>query len=185
MPETSPFQEDTALADTETPPVLDSAAWRPDRVGTLPVSEVVSSDGIDLFRRMMAGDAPAPPIGAVMNMSVAAAEVGEVTFASVPDASLLNPIGSVHGGYALTLLDSCMSCAVHTTLKAGQAYTTVEVKVNFTRAIQPGITTLRATGKVLTAGRRIATAEGRVVGDDGKLYAHGTTTCLVFEPGKA
>lgn len=163
--------------------VADSARFAPASTGVRPIEEVLREDGLVLFRRMLAGEIPAPPMAAVMNMSVTRAEHGSVTFSSVPDAKLLNPMGSIHGGYALTLLDSCMACAVHSTLKAGQAYTSVEVKVNFVRPITPNMGVLNAVGTVLNAGRRIATSEGKIVGDNGKLYAHGTTTCLIFPAG--
>jgi uncharacterized protein (TIGR00369 family) len=89
-------------------------------------------------------------------------------------------MGTVHGGYAATLLDSCLGCAIHSTLPMGQAYTTIEVKVNFVRAVTSGIGIVRAEGKVINVGSRIATAEGRLTDPAGRLLAHGTTTCLIF-----
>ena len=103
-----------------------------------------------------------------------------MVFAGTPDLRHYNPIGVVHGGYAATLLDSCMGCAVHSALEAGQGYTTLELKVNYVRAMTVNTGRVRAEGKIINVGRQVATAEGRIVGDDGKLYAHGTTTCLVF-----
>jgi uncharacterized protein (TIGR00369 family) len=102
-----------------------------------------------------------------------------VMFQGEPTADFYNPIGSVHGGWAATLLDSCMACAVQSTLAAGRGYTTVELKVNLVRALSTDTGPVRAEGWVVHGGRQIATAEGRLTGADGKLYAHGSTTCLV------
>ena len=103
-------------------------------------------------------------------------------FEGTPGRFVYNPIGSVHGGYAATLLDSAMGCAVHTTLPAGKAYTTVDLAVSYVRAITEKSGTLRTEANVIHAGSSIVTAAGRVVGSDGTLYAHGTTTCLVLSP---
>jgi len=92
-----------------------------------------------------------------------------------------NPLGTVHGGWFATLLDSAVGCAVHSTLPAGKAYTTLELKLNIVRALTDAVPLVRAEGKVLHAGRQVATAEGRLVGPDGRLYAHATTTCLIFD----
>ena len=101
-------------------------------------------------------------------------------FQGTPKPAYLNPLGSIHGGWIATLLDSCMACAVHTTVPAGQGYTTVEFKLNCVRPVMPDTGPLRAEGKVINAGRTIATSEGRLVDASGKLYAHGTETCLIF-----
>ena len=92
-----------------------------------------------------------------------------------------NPLGVVHGGWFATLLDSAMGCAVHSTMPTDKAYTTLELKVNFVRALSDAVPLVRAHGKVVHSGRQVATAEGRLTGPDGKLYAHGTTTCLIFD----
>ena len=105
---------------------------------------------------------------------------GQVTFAMEPDERMMNPIGSVHGGIGATILDSCMGCAVHTTLEPGQGYTTSQLNIHYLRAMQPGMGEVRATGTVLHRGRKQATAEGKLFGPDGKLIAHGTTTCLLL-----
>jgi uncharacterized protein (TIGR00369 family) len=109
-----------------------------------------------------------------------AAAPGRVVFAAQPERRHYNPIGSVHGGFAATLLDSAMSCAVHTHLKKGIGYTTVEFKVNFVRPITDTTGTVFCEGKSINVGSRIGTAEGRITDAAGKLYAHGTTTCLIF-----
>ena len=96
-----------------------------------------------------------------------------------------NPLGSVHGGWIATLLDSALGCAVHTTLPVGKGYTTLELKVNFIKALTDRVPRVRAIGQVIHAGARTATAEARLVGADGTLFAHATTTCLIFDPTAA
>lgn len=136
--------------------------------------------GAELFAAMINGSLPAPPIADTLGFSLT--EVGEGTAVFEIDCSEFhyNPIGTVHGGVIATLLDSAMSCAVHTLLPAGSGYTTVEMKVNFVRPILANTGPLRCLGSVVHGGRRIATAEGKLVDASGKLYAHGTTTCLIF-----
>jgi uncharacterized protein (TIGR00369 family) len=107
-------------------------------------------------------------------------------FQGRPQRRHYNPLGTVHGGWFATLLDSAVGCAIHATLPAGKGYTTLELKVNMVRPLNDGVPLVRAEGKVIHAGRQVATAEGRIVGPDGKLYAHATTTCLIFDhPGLA
>ena len=110
-------------------------------------------------------------------------EVGEgrAVFQGRPGQGHLNPMGTVHGGWFATLLDSALGCAVHTLMPAGRAYTTAELSVNIVKALTPQVQRVRAEGKVIHCGRQLATAEARLVGPDGTLYAHATTTCLVFE----
>ena len=136
--------------------------------------------GADLFAAMLNGSLPPAPIGDTLDFYLA--EVGEGTAVFQIDCSEFhyNPIGTVHGGVIATLLDSAMSCAVHTLLPAGSGYTTVEMKVNFVRPILADTGPLRCVGTVIHGGRRIATAEGKLVDTNGKLYAHGTTTCLIL-----
>jgi uncharacterized protein (TIGR00369 family) len=136
--------------------------------------------GSEYLQGMMAGRFPAPPIAKVLQFRLIEIGQGTAIFAGVPVLDFYNPLGSVHGGYAATLLDSCMGCAIHTTLPAGVGYTTLEIKVNFVRALTKDTGAVRAEGKVLTAGKRVATAEGRLLDANGTLYAHGTTTCLIF-----
>jgi uncharacterized protein (TIGR00369 family) len=142
--------------------------------------EIQGLTGFEYLAGMMAGRFPAPPIARVLQFRLAEIGKGTALFTGVPVFDFYNPLGSVHGGYAATLLDSCMGCAIHTTLPAGVGYTTLEIKVNFVRALTKETGPIRAEGKVLTAGKRVATAEGRVLDENGTLYAHGTTTCLVF-----
>jgi uncharacterized protein (TIGR00369 family) len=136
--------------------------------------------GLDYIRSMVEGRIPGPPIAALLGMSIEAVDVGRVSFAIEVGEHLYNPIGSVHGGIFCALLDSAMGCSVHTTLAAGQGYTTLELKVNLVRALTLATLRVVATGEVVSAGRRVATASGRMIGPDGTLYAHATTTCLIF-----
>jgi len=139
-----------------------------------------SLSGLEFLRGIANGRFPAPPIAALLGFHPVEVESGRAVFAATPDARLYNPIGSVHGGYAATLLDSCMACAVHSKLKAGQGYTTVELKVNFVRQISSETGAVRAEGKIIHMGRQVASAEGRLTDARGRLLAHATTTCLIF-----
>ncbi|WQQ39621.1 PaaI family thioesterase [Pseudomonas putida] len=106
---------------------------------------------------------------------------GEAVFQGRPQVRHYNPMGTVHGGWYAAILDSAVGCAIHTKLPAGRAYTTLELKVNMVRALTADVSVVRAEGKVIQVGRQVAIAEARIVGPDGKLYAHATTTCLVFD----
>jgi uncharacterized protein (TIGR00369 family) len=137
--------------------------------------------GLELLRAIAAGEAPGAPIAELMGFEPIEAEEGRVLFAAVPGPHHYNPIGTVHGGLAATLLDSAMGCAVHTTLPEGTGYTTLELKVNFTRPITTDTGRVLCEGTVVHRGGRVATAEGRVIAErGGKLLAHGTTTCLLM-----
>ena len=138
--------------------------------------------GLDYLLGIAEGRIPRPPIAALLGMSVLHVEPAQVTFGLDVGEHLYNPIGSVHGGVFCTLLDSAMGCAVHTTLDRGQAYTTLELKVNLVKALTVNTPSVVASGQVISAGRRVVTASGQITGPDGTLYAHATTTCLVFEP---
>ena len=136
--------------------------------------------GIEYVRQIFDGELPPPPISQLMGFRGVEFEHGRAVFEMTPGPEHYNPIGTVHGGIALTLLDSAMGCAVHTTLAAGVGYTTLEVKTNFVRPITAETGVIRCEGTVVHGGSRIATAEGRLVDGAGKLLAHGTTTCLIF-----
>jgi uncharacterized protein (TIGR00369 family) len=152
--------------------------------GVTPTDVLASMKGIDFIRAAFDGKLPAPPILQNIEPFDFAAEPGVVSFHSMPGFRHYNPIGSVHGGYAATLLDSAMGCAVHTMLPAGTGYTTLEFKVSFIRGMTVDTGTVRTEARTLNVGRRAATAEGRITDAKGRLLAHGTTTCLVFEvPG--
>ncbi len=127
--------------------------------GVLAREQIAGLSGLETIRRMIAGELPGPPIAETLGFRLVEVEQGRAVFEGVPGPHLLNPFGSVHGGYALTLIDSACGCAVHSELDAGIGYTTVETKVNFTRAIDPAGGPVRCEGRVLSRGRTIATAE--------------------------
>jgi uncharacterized protein (TIGR00369 family) len=137
--------------------------------------------GLELLQAIASGDAPGAPIAELMGFEPVEAEEGRIVFACIPGPEHYNPIGTVHGGLAATLLDSAMGCAVHSTLPAEQGYTTLELKVNYTRPITAGTGRVLCEGTIVHRGGRVATAEGRLWAErSGKLLAHGTTTCLIF-----
>lgn len=150
-------------------------------VGWARPAELASRSGMQFFDAMFAGELPSPWIGATLDFLPVHIEPGVAIFQGKPQPRHYNPLGSVHGGWFATLLDSCVGCAVQSTLPAGRAYTTVELKINIVRALTDAVPLVRASGKVIHVGRQIATAEGQLVGHDGRLYAHATTTCLVFD----
>lgn len=143
-------------------------------------AEVAGLTGLEVMHKMLAGELPYPHIADTLDFGLVEVAPGKAVFQGTPQLKHYNPLGSVHGGWYATLLDSALGCAVHTTLPAGMAYTTAELSVNIVRAASAKSGPLRAIGQVLHSGRQLATAEARIVGPDGKLYAHGTTTCLVF-----
>lgn len=136
--------------------------------------------GFEFLQKIVAGELPGPPIASLMDFQIVELAEGRAVFAVDPAEYHYNPIGVVHGGLAATLLDSAMGCAVHSMLPAGTGYTTLELKVNFIRAMTAETGRVRAEGKLIHLGSRTATAEGRVIDDSGKLYAHATTTCLIL-----
>lgn len=141
--------------------------------------------GIDSLRAVQIGELPSPPILRLMGIRLVEVSEGRVIFEVEPAEYHYNPIGSVHGGLAATLLDSAMGCAVQSMLPAGTSYTTLELKVNYLRPLTEGTGSVTGVGSVIHMGRRIATAEGRVTDAAGKLYAHATTTCLIAHPQHA
>ena len=149
--------------------------------GTAPREKTFGMTGMEVFEAIFAGELPAPPIGETMDFVPVHMEPGIAIFQGRPQLRHYNPLGTVHGGWFCTLLDSALGCAVHTTLPAGMGYTTLELKVNMLRPLTDAVPLVRAEGKVIHAGRQVATAEGRIVGPDGKLYAHATTTCMIFD----
>lgn len=143
--------------------------------------DVANRTGMEVFEAIFAGELPPAPIGETLDFVPIHMAPGEAVFQGSPKRRHYNPLGTVHGGWFATLLDSAVGCAIHTTLPAGKAFTTLELKVNMVRALNDGVPLVRAEGKVIHVGRQVATAEGRIVGPDGKLYAHATTTCLIFD----
>jgi uncharacterized protein (TIGR00369 family) len=138
--------------------------------------------GLEAIRAVISGKVEAPSIGIALGFRVVEAEEGRALFEGEPSDRVLNPLGFVHGGFALALIDSCTGCAAHTTLPADVGYTTVETKVNFVRAITAQTGKLIAEGRVVAQGRTFITAEGTLKDAAGKLYAHGTSTLLVLRP---
>lgn len=136
--------------------------------------------GLEYIQAIASKTIPPPPIAVLLDMGPTEIEEGRVVFSGHPAEEHYNPIGVVHGGIALTMLDSAMSCAVQSMLPAGKGYTTLELKVNLVRAITGQTGLIRATGKVLHLGRQTGTAEGRLEDSTGKLLAHGTTTCIIL-----
>ncbi|SFG90114.1 uncharacterized domain 1-containing protein [Pseudomonas sp. NFACC45] len=148
---------------------------------TAPQDQIASRTGMEVFEAIFAGELPPPPIGDTLDFVPIHMAPGIAVFQGRPQRRHYNPLGTVHGGWFATLLDSAVGCAVHSTLPAGQGYTTLELKVNMVRPLSDQVSLVRAEGKVIHAGRKVATAEGRIIGPDGKLYAHATTTCLIFD----
>jgi uncharacterized protein (TIGR00369 family) len=155
------------------------------QVGIVPVETVATLTGLEMLKAMAAGELPGPPIMRTLDFRLVEVENGRAVFEGYPAFEHYNPLGTVHGGYAATLLDSCMGCAVHSTLPKGVGYTTLEFKVNLVRAITKDTGPVRAEGKVLSTGRRAATAGGRLTDGGGRLLAHATTTCMIFDLASA
>lgn len=154
---------------------------RKNTYGVTPTATMAAMSGLDFVRAIFSGELPEPPIMENISPFDCAAELGSVVIHSIPGARHYNPIGSVHGGYAATLLDSAMGLAVQTTLPPGTGYTTLEFKVSFVRGMSTESGTVRTAGKVQNVGRRVAMAEASIVDANGRLLCHATTTCLVFE----
>jgi uncharacterized protein (TIGR00369 family) len=144
--------------------------------------QVMDKTGMQMFEAIGAGELPSVPIGHSMDFYPVEFEFGRMVFQGRPSAKFMNPLGTIHGGWIATLLDSAVACAVHTTLPAGKGYTTAELKISYVRALTPKIPLVRAEGKIINSGRQVGFAEGRLYGPDGKLYAHATTTCVVLNP---
>ena len=136
--------------------------------------------GLEFLRALRDGSLPPPPMASLLGFWLVEAEPGRVVYVATPAEYHYNLIGVVHGGFAMTLLDSTMACSIQTQLAAGTGFTTLEVKVNMVRAITLQAGKLRAIGTIVHPGRSIATAEGRIEDESGKLYAHGSTTCMVM-----
>ena len=149
--------------------------------GVATPEQVAGKSGLEMMQALLRGELPYAPIARTLDFTLVEVGEGLAIFQGTPGPAHLNPMGTVHGGWYATLLDSALGCAVHTMMPAGRAYTTAELSVNLVRAIGPKAPRVRAEGKVIHCGRQLATAEGRLYGPDGTLYAHATTTCLVFD----
>ena len=137
--------------------------------------------GLEQMQAMLDGLLPFAPIARTLDFSLIRVEPGVALFQGKPGPAHFNPMGGVHGGWFATLLDSALGCAVHTLMPAGRGYTTAELSVNYVRGLSPKVGRVRAEGKVIHCGKQLATAEARLFGPDGTLFAHATTTCLVFD----
>ena len=147
--------------------------------------QVAGLTGLQVMQAALQGELPFAPIAQTMDFCLVEVSPGRAVFQGTPQHKHLNPLSTVHGGWYATLLDSAVGCAVHTMMPVGRAYTTAELSVNLVRGARPNGEPLRAIGQVIHCGRQLATAEGRIVDASGKVYAHATTTCLVFELPKA
>jgi uncharacterized protein (TIGR00369 family) len=141
---------------------------------------LLSYSGLDFLRAIIGGDIPNPPMSETLDFHLREADHGRTMFEGVPSERFYNPIGTVHGGFAATLLDSALGCAIFTTLTKGEAWTTLELKVNLVRPLSKDTGPVRAEGRVIHRGRTVATSEGELKDAAGKLYAHGSTTCMIF-----
>ena len=149
--------------------------------GVVPPQAFAGRGGLEVLQAMLRGELPGSPILRTLDFMLVEVSEGRAVFQGTPGPDHFNPMGGVHGGWYATLLDSALGCAVHTMMPAGRAYTTAELSMNLVKAIGPKVQRVRAEGKIVHCGRQLATAEARLVGPDGTLYAHATTTCLVFE----
>jgi uncharacterized protein (TIGR00369 family) len=148
--------------------------------GVVPVETLLQYDGLTFLRGLISGQFPAPPITQTLGFTLSEVDPGRAVFTGEPQARHYNPIGTVHGGFAMTLLDSALACAIHSTLAKGESYTTLEIKVNLVRPLTKETGLVRAEGRIIHRGRTLGTSEGDIKDADGKLYAHATTTCMIF-----
>lgn len=162
------------------PPRARTITWDDPMIGALAAPGL---SGLEYMEAIIDGRLPRPPITMLLNFRLAEVSEGRAVFVCEPAEYHYNPIGAVHGGLIATLLDSAMGCAVHTLLPAGVAYTTLELHINFVRPLTKDTGLIRSEANVLHSGRRLATAEGKVFDRAGKLYGHGTTTCMIFPAG--
>lgn len=166
------------MSDTET--ITENGKTH--EIGALPKSAFATMTGLDIFERMMAGDLPAPPIMIHSNIRMKEFEEGRAVFTGLPANEFLNPLGTVHGGWISTLIDTALSCAVHTTLKPGEFYTTTSLNVNMVRPLQANSGEVTCEGRIVHRGSRLATSEGDLRNAEGKLIAHGTVSCMILKP---
>ena len=153
-----------------------------DRIfGVVPREVLTAEPGLAFLRGMIEGRHPAPPFARSTGIWLTEADEGRAVFAGLPSEGFFNPIGTIHGGWTAAILDSAMACAIHTTLQTGQGYTTVEMKLNFVRPILPDLGELTCEGTVVHRGGTLATSEGKLFDDKGRLLAHGTETCMILD----
>jgi uncharacterized protein (TIGR00369 family) len=157
----------------------------PQPFGVVSREVLLARSGLEFLSALVRGELPAPPICQTLGFALAEVSEGRAVFVGVPEHRHFNPIGTVHAGFAATLLDSALGCAVHSTLAKGEAYTTLELKLNLTRALTADSGEVKAEGKIIHRGRTTATAEGHLRDAAGRLCAHATTTCMIFQAGAA
>lgn len=150
-------------------------------VGLAKPEQIVGKTGLEIMQSIVSGEIPTPPIASTLDFFLIEVGDGHAVFQGTPKAEHFNPMGTIHGGWFATLLDSALGCAVHTKIPAGRSYTTSQLSVNLVKALMPKIQRVRAIGRVIHCGRQLATAEAQLIGPDGTLYAHATTTCLIFD----
>ena len=176
------MQDDVSSLDRETKSKSDArAALVP---GVVPLDTIMQMTGLEFLQGMVAGKYPQAPMAATLGFRLVEADTGRAVFEGIPELRHYNPIGTVHGGFAAALLDSALGCAVFATMAKGETWTTLELKFNLVRPISQATGPVRAEGRIVHRGRTVATSEGDLRDAAGKLYAHATTTCMVF-PAKA
>ena len=159
---------------------VDSGSSANFKVGVIPFAVMQGHNGLEVLHQLKRGQLPRSPMSEVIPFELTDIEFGKAILVSTPSEKFYNTLGIVHGGYALTLLDSCMGLAIYTTLSSGIGHTTIETKVNFVKPVIVKTGLVRAVGHAVHTGTRTATAEGRLVDEEGELYAHGTTTCFLY-----
>ncbi len=152
----------------------------PRQVGVVSPEVLLAEDGMSFLKGMLSGRHPCAPYSDTMDIDLVEVEEGRVVFVGTPSVLYLNPIGTIHGGWAATILDGAMAHCVHSTLKAGESYTTIEMKINYIRPVLPSTGGVRCESKLIHRGSRTATSEGRLFDERGKLLAHGSETCMIF-----
>ena len=170
------------VADFERGLFAKTSAEKPFVTGVVPLDQIMARTGLQFLTEMIEGKLPQAPMCATLGFHLAEASDGYARFDGMPEFRHYNPIGTVHGGFAATLLDSALGCAIFTTLAKGEAWTTLELKLNFVRPLSKDTGTVEAEGRIIHRGRTVATAEGTVKDRAGKLYAHASTTCMIFPP---
>jgi uncharacterized protein (TIGR00369 family) len=141
--------------------------------------------GLEFLQGLIDGRHPAPPFALTFKMALVEVAEGRAVFSGDPDPSFFNPLGTIHGGWTSGILDSAMACAIHSTCRAGEIYTTLELKLNLVRPVLPSVGTLTCEGRIIHRGGTIATSEGFLRDADGRLYAHGTETCMILDISRA
>ena len=179
-PTSDPSEHTQILAQWQAEEARVRGRLRPE-AGVARPEQLAGKTGLEQMQAMLDGELPPPPIALTLDFTLISVAKGQAVFQGRPLERHYNPLGTVHGGWFATLLDSALGCAVHTTLEPGRGYTTLEFKVNLVRALNAQVPLVRSIGEVTHVGRQVATAEARLVGHDGRLYAHASTTCLIFD----